>query len=58
VAAREGIAVLDLTTPLESALARGESPYFADDTHWNAVGHRVAAEAIAADLRARGWDRD
>ena len=56
--AREGIAFLDLTPALEDGLRRGESPYFAHDTHWNPSGHRVAAETLAAELRRLGWDRD
>lgn len=56
--AREDLAFLDLTPLLEAEVGRGASPYFAHDTHWNRDGHRVAAEALAAELRRRGWDRE
>ncbi|TAJ36656.1 MAG: hypothetical protein EPO55_21100 [Reyranella sp.] len=44
-----GVAVLDLRPPLEA----GGTPlvyHFANDGHWNARGHRLAAEAIAMCL--------
>ena len=48
--------VLDLTPDLRRASkgVLGE-PYFVYDGHWNAVGHRAAAEAIERFLRERGW---
>jgi hypothetical protein len=51
-----GFAVLDLTPALRAATGRltGE-PYLLYDGHWNARGHRVAAEAVAAFLRDQGW---
>lgn len=45
-----GIPMLDLTAPLVEAAQAGSIPWFWGDTHWNADGHRVAADAIA------GWD--
>jgi lysophospholipase L1-like esterase len=47
---REGIAFLDLTPALERAAATGENVYFPDDSHWNARGHQLAAEALARSL--------
>jgi hypothetical protein len=37
---------LDLTPVFRQAAAKGLLPYFEDDTHWNAEGHRLAAAAI------------
>jgi len=45
--AREGVAVLDLTEALRASCQRGQVPWYPADTHWNAIGHRVAAAAIA-----------
>ncbi len=52
---REGIAVLDLLSAFREAAARGGDLYYPSDHHWTAAGHRLAAEVILADLRARGW---
>lgn len=46
-----GLPACDLTPPLAAAVARGESPYFRFDGHWNAVGHRVVAETLAECLK-------
>jgi len=53
--AAAGVDVLDLLPLLREAVAAGERPYFRHDTHWTARGHALAAEAIRADLEARGW---
>lgn len=45
---RNKIEFLDLTEPLQDAARAGRIPWFWGDTHWNAEGHAVAAEAIAA----------
>ena len=45
-----GIPLLDLTPALEQAAASGRPVYFADDAHWNASGHRIAAEELAKFL--------
>lgn len=37
----------DLTPALRRATLEGVQTYYPDDTHWNADGHRVAAETIA-----------
>ena len=52
---QHGFPVLDLVPPLRAASSRLREPYFTFDPHWNALGHATAAEAVAADLRARGW---
>lgn len=48
--------VLDLTPALsrEDRGILGE-PYFVRDGHWNAVGHRVAAESVRAYLEQARW---
>jgi len=52
----DGFPVLDLTTPLRD-VDRGLAgrPYFDEDGHWNAIGHRAAAQAIADRLRGERW---
>ena len=45
---RSGVKLLDLTEPLLGAARMGRIPWFWGDTHWNAEGHAVAAEALAA----------
>jgi hypothetical protein len=52
--AQEGIAFLDLTAELQSTLGTGRNVYFPDDSHWNAAGHEVAAQALSRLLRAQG----
>jgi hypothetical protein len=45
---RQGIPYLDLTDALREAVAReGQSHIFPDDQHYNALGQRVAGEALA-----------
>jgi hypothetical protein len=51
IGASAGFPVLDLTPALRSA----SEPYFVYDGHWNASGHRAAAEATARFLREVGW---
>ncbi|MEY2572762.1 MAG: hypothetical protein QOJ87_975 [Verrucomicrobiota bacterium] len=48
--ANAGISFLDLTPALEQAAASGRPVYFADDAHWNAAGHQLAAEELAKFL--------
>lgn len=45
---RTGIPLLDLTPPLLQASQQGVMPWFELDTHWNAAGHAVVANAMAA----------
>jgi hypothetical protein len=42
-----GIDVLDLTEPLQVAAQSGSIPWFWGDTHWNSIGHEVAAKALS-----------
>lgn len=52
VCARRGCRFLDLTAAFTAAVDRtGEPLSFAHNYHWNAHGHAVAAEAIAALLK-------
>jgi len=54
-----GFPVLDLTPALRQASGGlAAEPYLLYDGHWNARGHRAAAEAVAAFLRAQGWGPD
>jgi hypothetical protein len=48
--AAAGISFLDLTPALEQAAASGRAVYFADDAHWNAAGHEIAAQELAKFL--------
>jgi hypothetical protein len=52
--AESGVPVLDLTPPLQAAAREGRVPWFWGDTHWNAEGHRVAAQALASWPALRG----
>jgi hypothetical protein len=45
--ATAGISFLDLTPALEQAAVSGRAVYFADDAHWNAAGHEIAAQQLA-----------
>lgn len=47
-AEREHVACLDLTEALRACAARGETPWFPGDTHWNASGHRAVADALTS----------
>lgn len=49
-----GIAFLDSTLALRSAVAAGESVHLPDDVHWSPAGHRVVAAAVAQRLREMG----
>jgi SGNH hydrolase-like domain, acetyltransferase AlgX len=42
------VPLLDLTEPLIQSVEGGRVPWFPGDTHWNSVGHAVAAEAIVS----------
>ena len=53
---RDGFPVLDLTPPLRDVdHGLAGRPYFDEDGHWNAIGHRAAARAIADRLRGERW---
>jgi lysophospholipase L1-like esterase len=47
------IQFLDLTPALEQNAAVGRAVYFADDAHWNAAGHELAAQELAKFLAFR-----
>ncbi len=51
------IAYLDLAPALDSAMKRGDTPWFAGDTHWNALGNQVAADAVAQWSFVTDWLR-
>ena len=51
--AAAGITFLDLTPALEQAAASGRAVYFADDAHWNAAGHEIAAQELAKFLASQ-----
>jgi hypothetical protein len=52
---RRGLEILDLR-PLFEAGGAPLAYHFANDPHWNAEGHRLAAEAIARRLAADGGE--
>lgn len=47
LAQQEGIPACDPTVHLQAVYARGHSPYFAIDKHWNPEGHEAVATALA-----------
>jgi len=52
--AESGVPMLDLTPALQTAARDGRMPWYWGDTHWNAEGHRVAAETLADWPALRG----
>ena len=50
------VALLDLTPPLVASLRAGRIPWYAGDSHWNAIGHAVAADSVAEWAFVREWD--
>lgn len=48
MAKEDGIAVYDPLATLKSARAKGEKTYFPKDMHWNAKGHEVVGQGLAA----------
>jgi hypothetical protein len=51
--AQHQISFLDLMPALTEQAAAGRAVYFADDAHWNAAGHEVAARELAKFLAPR-----
>ncbi len=51
-----GIALLDLTAPLDEAIRAGRQPYFFADTHWNQNGHNIARIALLDFLNGTTLD--
>lgn len=43
-----GVPLVDLTDPLRASARDGGIPWFWGDTHWNEIGHAVAARALAS----------
>jgi len=56
--AEAGIPYLDFTPALRAASERGEATFFTDDTHLNAHGMKVCAEALASWEPFRSWVAD
>lgn len=54
LAARERVPLVDLSAALRAVDGRAGGPYLVIDGHWNALGHRTAAEEIERRLRAEG----
>jgi len=52
---REGVAYVDLTPALVESARAAAVPWFPADTHWNAIGHRVAADALSESEAVRSW---
>ena len=50
----EGIGFIDLTVPYRAAVVRGEDVFREFDTHWNELGIRIAAEAVARYAKGGG----
>lgn len=50
-----GVPALNLLPVMRRAQADGVPPYYSLDPHWNATGHRLAAEAIRAKVESLGW---
>lgn len=53
-AGREGIPFFNLLPAFRAADAAGEQVNYRRDSHWNAAGHRLAAETAARELEALG----
>jgi len=54
----ERIFLIDPTAALQTEVESGRNMYFPDDSHWNADGHELAANAIAAFLKNHGLDQN
>lgn len=52
--AQHGIAAIDLAPTVRTALARGDV-YARYDPHFNERGYALVADAVARELRRRGW---
>ena len=55
VAAAAHLPLLDLTPAMRNATGVLAWPYYDYDSHWNALGHRVAARELERFLRQQGW---
>jgi len=54
----EHIPLIDPTAALQAEVESGRNVYFPDDSHWNAAGHELAANVIAAFLKSHGLDQN
>lgn len=54
----EHILLIDPTAALQAEVEAGRNTYFPDDSHWNAAGHELAANTIAAFLKSHGLDQN
>jgi len=55
IAGAERIPLLDLTPAMRQATGLVAWPYYDFDSHWNRLGHAVAAREVEAFLRRQGW---
>lgn len=53
--AESSVPYVDLTEPLRASARAGAIPWFQADTHWNSIGHRVAAETLGEFEPIRTW---
>ena len=54
----EDIPLLDLTPALIASTRAGEVPWFQYDTHWNEIGHRVAARELVEWSAMEAWSAE
>lgn len=52
---QRGVTVVDLLQPLAAGATHGEV-YYRTDTHWNQVGARIAADAVARSVQQAAGD--
>jgi hypothetical protein len=50
----ESIEFISLTEPLRRTIAEGAQAYFAYDSHWTPIGHKIVAETISQYLQTAG----
>jgi lysophospholipase L1-like esterase len=50
-----GVVCLDLTDPLQEAVAAGGMPYALADSHWSPHGHQLIAARLEQMLASLGW---
>jgi hypothetical protein len=55
IAEAERLPLLDLTPAMRQATGLVTWPYYDFDSHWNRLGHAVAAREVEAFLRRQGW---
>lgn len=52
---QENVPYIDLSAALDESMRSGEAPWFAGDTHWNSLGNRIAASAVASSEAVQAW---